>query len=237
MFLLFSTANAALVENHLSALVLSLHVGDQYPFRPRHVFIPPLTEGFLPIIEHYDTHFFEIGISDADYATVHFCKGKKNVLQEKATLRTCAMKFLRTSIDLNKYDFIVMTDNENYYLDAVMLTQRMQYIQARPLQYKQGWGNFNQGRFAITTNYLRTVISAVNDLDEDLEDDLKHKKSNTATSQLAPLTIDPSVIIPGTSYLTPLLDRSEHTRRKARNHVLYTNGVTFHVGHHVLESR
>jgi hypothetical protein len=211
---LIQKANAALVENKLSAIVLSIHTNDLYPHRPQHIFVPPLTEGFLPIIERYDTHFFEIGITDADYATVHFCAGHKNVPEENMILQKCALQFLKQNLD--GYDFAVMTDNENYFVDTVMLTQRMQYLQSRPMQYKQGWGDLTNGRWSLTTNYLRVAL--------------------TSDPTVDTFAIDPAVIIPGTPFLIPLPDRDEHTRRRVRNQVLYANGVTFHVGHHVMEA-
>ena len=238
-----------LVENHLSTIVLSIHVGDKYPLRPRHVFVPPATEGFLPIIDTADTHFFEVGLADADYASVHFCHGTKNTLIEARLLQECALRYVVDRLD--DYDVVVMTDSENYMLDVTLLTQRMQYVLARPMQYKQGWGAMETGRWALTTQYLKKHLLDNNletrkkkekdekekENEKDLPNPLIWSKHHNHPLLLMPrLLSDMDFLMPGiTNYLIPLVDRSDGVRRRAENRIMYKNGVTFHVNHHVFE--
>jgi hypothetical protein len=211
---LIQEANDALVENKLRILILSIHLGDDYPLRTRRVFVPPLTEGFLPIIDTCDTHFFSIGPSDHDYDTVHYCDNNEipisTIDQEKNVLKNCARYIWEREI--NNYDVVVMTDNENFFLDIIMLTQRMQYIASRPLQYKQGWGNLDDSRWAVTTNYLKTLIPTSSNLES-------------------------AALIPSTTYLIALPNRSERERKRIRNRILIENGVTFHIDNHIEESQ
>ena len=237
---LIQQANDALVENKLRTLVLSLHLGDDYPLRPRYTFVPPLTEGFLPIIDPnhgFDTHFFLLGSPDNDYKTIHHCNPKQygnnrqpphrprafadtdvqetrfnletdlTQKEEQSILVHCATKIWKQEI--NNYDVVVMTDNENQFLDAVLLTQRMQYIAGRPLQYKQGWGNVHSLNWAVTTSYLKTAVGEIQN----------------------------KMFMPGTPYLIPLPNRGERERRRVRNQMRYENGVTFHINQHLIESR
>ena len=242
---LIQQANNALVENKLRTLVLSLHLGDDYPLRPRYTFVPPLTEGFLPIIDRIDTHFFLLGSPDNDYKTIHHCDSAQNgnnrqpphlphafadpdvqetrfnletgltQKEEQSILVHCATKIWQQEI--NNYDVVVMTDIENQFLDAILLTQRMQYILTRPLQYKQGWGNVHSLNWAVTTSYLKTVMPSSN---------------KTAVDK-----IQKNMFMPGTPYLIPLPNRGERERRSVRNQMRYENGVTFHVNQHLIESK
>jgi hypothetical protein len=139
----------------LRVLVLTFHVGDEWPLHPRPVFVPAASPLLLPApVDFTARHYFKIGSTDADridrHYQLHHCgkdfehgsqtaSGAPLLLRdvypapslEEHALFECALEwYRREEAGLARFDAVVFTHSDTF-LDALSIAKRMRHLLRR----------------------------------------------------------------------------------------------------------